>query len=140
MQRVPPSTLKVGVEYRIHMNEDDDGALDSLGTLVRKNVFPDGDVRYVFDHVVEAIPYAPHINGEVEHHRRAPTYLISIDPETHTFFVTARNRTVQQVIAKTTGRSVQNPLLTQYFGVGRNPKRKTLSKPRNPKKRKSAKN
>ena len=137
MQRVPPSTLKVGVEYRIHMNEDDDGALDSLGTLVRKNVFPDGDVRYVFDHVVEAVPYAPHINGEVEHHRRAPTYLISIDPETHTFFVTARNRTVQQVISKTTGRSVQNPLLTQYFGMARKSKRKTLSNPRKPKQRKS---
>jgi hypothetical protein len=130
MQRVPESLLQVGVEYRIHMNVDgEDGALDSIGTLVNKVVFPDGDVRYRFDHVIEPVHGAPHINGEVEHRRLSPQRLRSIDPETHTFFVTARNRTVRQVIAKTTGRSVQNPLLTQYFGrMARKPK--TLSKKR----------
>ena len=129
MQRVPESLLQVGVEYRIHMNVDgEDYALDSIGTLKRKNVFGDGDVRYVFDHLVEPVRGAPHINGEVEHHWLSPGRMISIDPRTHTFFVTARNRTVQQVIAKTTGRTVQNPLLTQYFGMARKPK--TLSKKR----------
>ena len=120
----------MGVEYRIHMNVDgEDGALDSIGTLVNKVVFPDGDVRYRFDHVIEPVHGAPHINGEVEHRRLSPQRLRSIDPETHTFFVTARNRTVRQVIAKTTGKSVQNPLLTQYFGrMARKSKRKTLSK------------
>ena len=137
MQRVPESLLQVGVEYRIHMNVDgEDYALDYIWTLKRKNVFGDGDVRYVFDHLVEPVRGAPHINGEVEHHRLSPGRMISINPVTHTFFVTARNRTVRQVIAKTTGRSVQNPLLTQYFGrMARKPK--TLSKKRKSKQRKT---
>ena len=118
MQRVPHTALVMGVEYRIHKNVDgDDGALDYLGVLFEKNVFADGDIRYVFNNLVEPIYGAPHINGEVEHRRRPDDrWMLSVDPETHTFFVTAKNKAVQRVIASATGRTVQRPLLTQYFG------------------------
>jgi hypothetical protein len=127
MQSVPYNALVVGVEYRIHMNADGDGALDYLGVFLRKIVFADGDIRYLFDHLVEPIVGAPHINGEVEHRRRPDDrWLLSVDPETHTLFVTAKNKAVQRVIASATGRTVQRPLLTQYFG--RKSKRLTKGK------------
>lgn len=46
MQRVPPSLLQIGVSYRVHQDKS-----DLRGTLQRKNIFHDGDVRYIFNHL-----------------------------------------------------------------------------------------
>lgn len=100
MQCVPPSLLQVGVSYRVHQDRS-----DLQGTLFRKNIFHDGDVRYIFDHLL--------VYGSPQ--RQVPTLMRSVDPVTHTFYVTAQNMWVQRIIAAKTGILVQSPLITQYF-------------------------
>ena len=94
MQRVPENMLLVGVSYRVH--KDTDGSLDLLGTLYRKIVF-DGDIRYHLDHLL--VPTRTACRREdrpkVSHVREVPTWLRSINPDTHTFYVTAQNMWVQ---------------------------------------------
>jgi len=113
MQRVPENMLLVGVSYRVH--KDTDVSVDFLGTLCRKIVF-DGDVRYHLDHLlVPARTACSREEPKGSHVREVPTWLRSINPATHTFYVTAQNMCVQRIIAAKTGRLVQSPLITQYF-------------------------
>ena len=39
----------------------------------------------------------------------------SINPDTHTFYITEQNKWVRRIIASKTGRLVETPLITQYF-------------------------
>ncbi len=114
MQRVPENMLLAGVSYRVH--NDTDGSLDLLGTLCRKIVFNDGDIRYHIDHLLVPTRTAfRRKEPKGSHVREVPTWLRSINPETHTFYVTAQNMWVQRIIASKTGRLVQSTLITQYF-------------------------
>lgn len=69
----------------------------------------------MFHHIVAPVPDAPHINGFVEHRRMPDMWCLSIDPETHTFLVTAENMALQSVVLKKTGKTVVRPFLTHYF-------------------------
>jgi hypothetical protein len=116
MQRVPENLLQARVSYRVHQ-EGTDTSIDLLGSLFKKNVFCDGDVRYLLDRLVVPVHLAswdsPVVKGS--HSREDPDWLRSIDPVNHTFYVTAQNLWVQRIIAAKTGRLVQCPLITQYF-------------------------
>lgn len=117
MQRVPVNMLQVGVVYRIHNNEHPDRTEDMKGKLLRKVVFRDGDVRYVFDHLVLPVwPPESLLDGIYRHYRPPTALLRSIDAETHTFYVSSENMAVKRLIALKTGVLVHNPLLTQYVG------------------------
>jgi hypothetical protein len=116
MQSVPEHLLQMGVSYRVHRNVSPDGSFDFLGSLYRKNVFDDGDIRYLLDHLLVPVTTACwRENPKGSHVREVSTWLRSINPETHTFYVTAQNMWVQRIIAAKTGRLVQSPLIAQYF-------------------------
>lgn len=115
MQCVPVHMLQMGVSYRVHRNANPDGSFDFLGTLYQKNVFNDGDIRYLIDHLLVPATTACWKDPKGSHVREVSTWLRSINPETHTFYVTAQNMWVQRIIASKTGRLVQSPLITQYF-------------------------
>lgn len=100
MQKVPPSLLQIGVSYRVHQDKS-----DLRGTLFRKNIFRDGDIRYIFDHLL--------VYGSPQ--REVPTLMRSVDPVTHTLYITEQNKWVRRIIASKTGRLVETPLITQYF-------------------------
>jgi hypothetical protein len=119
MQRVPENLLRVGVEYRIHSNANCDSSRDYIGTLRLKDIFDDGEPRLMFHHVVEPVPDAQCINGEVEHRRMSAPGFIMIDPRKHTFFVTARNMSVKRVIASKTNSIVHDPSIRDFFGEAR---------------------
>lgn len=115
MQRVPESKLNVGVVYRVHDNSHPDRTQDMKGIFFRKNVFADGDVRYLFDHLVLPVwPPVPTVNGIYPHYRPPNALLRSINPETHTFYVASENMAVKRLIALKTGVLVHNPLLTHF--------------------------
>jgi hypothetical protein len=132
MQRVPENLLRVGVEYRIHSNADCHSSRDYIGTLLLKDVFDNEEPRLMFNNVVEPVPDAQCINGEVEHRRMAAPGYIMIDPKKHTFFVTARNMSVKRVIASKTNSIVHDPSIRDFFG--RKSKRLTKGMPKRSKK------
>lgn len=101
--RAPFSTLHVGVTYRIHPDQGP----DFMGRFQRKITFGDGDVRYIADHLL--VPYMGSVKREV------PGLMRSVNPATHTFYVTAQNMWVSRIIAAKTGRLVQPLLVTRYF-------------------------
>jgi hypothetical protein len=115
MQKVPVDTLKVGVIYRIHNNEHPDRTEDTKGRFVRKVNFGDGDIRYHFDHLVLPVwPPEPLTEGVYRHYRPPTALLRSINPNTHTMYVSSENMALKRLIALKTGVLVHNPLLTQY--------------------------
>lgn len=97
MQNVPVPLIRVGVSYRVH---PPDGP-DLIGTVKRKNIFKDGDIRYLLYHI-QGI-------------QKPPDWMCSINPDTSTFYITEQNKWVRRIIASKTGRLVQSPLLTHYF-------------------------
>ena len=114
MQRVPENLLLEGVAYRVH-KDGTARSRDLLGTLNQTNIFSDGDVRYLFHHLV--VPVESWMErAHRSHVRELSTWLRSINPDTHTFYVTAQNMWVQRIIAAKTGKLIQSPLLTHYFG------------------------
>jgi hypothetical protein len=127
MQSINFRNLKPGITYRIHNNAQPNGSKDTLGTYLKTVVFSDGDIRVHFDNIIVADYRVPtQADGYHPHVRQPPHLIRSIDPETHTFYITAENMAVRRTISGQTGRLVRDPSITNYFGGKR--KRKTRRK------------